>query len=149
MRLVELSANALRVSRAKSAKLLRYVAHPGGLRLLIQMWALSLLAMAKRALNPRVTYIGVTGSAGKTTTAKLIGTVLATAGECRVEYRSEWRAALSPGASCRFGRWTKFSVHESLRRQAWQDKDTDESSETSDRRDHDRRERPLPKVSQS
>ena len=83
MRLVEFSANALRVSRAKTAKSLRYVAHPGGLRLLIQVWGLSLLAMAKRRLNPRVTYIGVTGSCGKTTTAKLIDTVLARAGECQ------------------------------------------------------------------
>ena len=53
MRLVELSANALRVSRAKTAKLLRYVVHPGGLRLRIEIWTLSLLAMAKRGLNPR------------------------------------------------------------------------------------------------
>ena len=111
LRVVKRLANALRVSRSKSAKLLRYVTHPGGLRLRIEIWTLSLLAMAKRALNPQVTYVGVTGSAGKTTTAKLIGAVLATAGECRVNIdqngaRSIARSVLSVGPR------TKFSVQE-------------------------------------
>ena len=111
MRLVELSANALRVSRAKTAKLLRYVTHPGGLRLLIKVWGLSLLAMAKRGLNPRVTYIGVTGSCGKTTTAKLIGTVLARAGECQSNIDQNGVLSVARGVLA-IRRSTKYSVHE-------------------------------------
>ena len=111
MRLVELSANALRVSRAKAAKLLRYVTHPGGLRLRIRVWTLSLLAMAKRGLNPRVTYIGVTGSCGKTTTAKLIGTVLARAGECQANIDQNGVLSVARGVLA-IGRSTKYSVHE-------------------------------------
>ncbi len=41
------------------------------------------LAVLWRRAFPRVTYIGVTGSCGKTTTTRLIGAVLATAGQCR------------------------------------------------------------------
>jgi UDP-N-acetylmuramoyl-tripeptide--D-alanyl-D-alanine ligase len=111
MRLVEFSANALRVSRAKTAKSLRYVAHPGGLRLLIQVWGLSLLARAKRRLNPRVTYIGVTGSCGKTTTAKLIDTVLARAGECQSNIDQNGVLSVARGVLA-IRRSTKYSVHE-------------------------------------
>jgi UDP-N-acetylmuramoyl-tripeptide--D-alanyl-D-alanine ligase len=69
------------------------------------------LGAAKRSLNPQVTYIGVTGSAGKTTTAKLIGAVLAAAGECKVNVeqngvRSIARSVLSIGPS------TNYSVQE-------------------------------------
>jgi len=111
MRLVELSAKALRVSRAKTAKLLRYVTHPGGLRLLIKVRGLSLLAMAKRGLNPRVTYIGVTGSCGKTTTAKLISTVLARAGECQSNIDQNGVLSVARGVLA-IRRSTKYSVHE-------------------------------------
>jgi UDP-N-acetylmuramoyl-tripeptide--D-alanyl-D-alanine ligase len=38
--------------------------------------------MANRRAHPLVTYIGVTGSCGKTTTASLIGSVLSTGGQC-------------------------------------------------------------------
>jgi UDP-N-acetylmuramoyl-tripeptide--D-alanyl-D-alanine ligase len=41
------------------------------------------LASAYRAMTPHVTYIGVTGSCAKTTTTRLIGTVLEQAGGCR------------------------------------------------------------------
>ena len=109
MRLVELSAKALRVSRAKTAKLLRYVTHPGGLRLLIKVRGLSLLAMAKRGLNPRVTYIGVTGSCGKTTTAKLISTVLARAGECQSNIDQNGVLSVARGVLA-IRRSTKYSV---------------------------------------
>ncbi len=111
MRPVEFSANALRVSRGKTAKFARYVVHPGGLRLRIQVWTLSLLAMAKRAFNPRVTYIGVTGSCGKTTTAKLIGTVLASAGECHTNIDENGVLSVARGVLAT-RRSTKYSVHE-------------------------------------
>ena len=148
MRLVELSANALRVSRAKTAKTLRYVAHPGGLRLLIQVWGLSLLAMAKRRLNPRVTYIGVTGSCGKTTTAKLIDTVLARAGECQSNIDQNGVLSVARGVLA-IRRSTKYSVHEICGARPGKIRTQTRTPETSDRRDHDRRERPLPEVSQS
>lgn len=38
-----------------------------------------------RLMFPHVTYIGVTGSCAKTTTTRLIGTVLETAGRCRTK----------------------------------------------------------------
>jgi UDP-N-acetylmuramoyl-tripeptide--D-alanyl-D-alanine ligase len=41
------------------------------------------LASLHRAMLPHVTYIGVTGSCAKTTTTRLIGTVLEKAGRCR------------------------------------------------------------------
>jgi UDP-N-acetylmuramoyl-tripeptide--D-alanyl-D-alanine ligase len=111
LRLVKRLANALRVSRAKSAKLLRYVTHTGGLRLRAEIWTLSQLGMAKRALNPQVTYVGVTGSAGKTTTAKLIGAVLATAGECRVNIDQNGVHSIARSVLT-IGPLTKFSVQE-------------------------------------
>ena len=111
LRLVELSANALRISRAKTAKFKRYVAHPGGLRLRIRIWALSWLAIVKRGLNSRVTYIGVTGSCGKTTTAELIGAVLASAGECHVNIDENGVLSVARGIISA-GRSTKYSVHE-------------------------------------
>ncbi|MGD9501576.1 MAG: hypothetical protein AB7V40_03715, partial [Methyloceanibacter sp.] len=43
------------------------------------------LARLHRLTLPHVTYIGVTGSCAKTTATRLIGAVLATAGECRVK----------------------------------------------------------------
>ena len=147
MRLVELSANALRVSRAKTAKLLRYLTHPGGLRLRVGTWTLSLLAVAKRGLNPRVTYIGVTGSCGKTTTAKLIGAVLATAGECQPNIDQNGVLSVARGVLA-IRRSTKYSVHEICGARPGKIRTQTRSPETSDRRDHDRRERPLPKVSQ-
>jgi len=39
--------------------------------------------MWRRLTRPQVTYVGVTGSCGKTTTTELIGAVLSSAGECR------------------------------------------------------------------
>jgi UDP-N-acetylmuramoyl-tripeptide--D-alanyl-D-alanine ligase len=42
-------------------------------------------AMWRRFARPHVTYVGVTGSCGKTTTTRLIGAVLSSAGECRTE----------------------------------------------------------------
>jgi UDP-N-acetylmuramoyl-tripeptide--D-alanyl-D-alanine ligase len=41
------------------------------------------LASMHRAMLPHVTYVGVTGSCAKTTTTRLIGTVLEQAGRCR------------------------------------------------------------------
>jgi len=41
------------------------------------------LASLHRAMLPHVTYVGVTGSSAKTTTTRLIGTVLERAGRCR------------------------------------------------------------------
>ncbi|MET0869630.1 MAG: Mur ligase family protein [Methyloceanibacter sp.] len=41
------------------------------------------LASLHRAMLPHVTYVGVTGSCAKTTTTRLIGTVLERAGRCR------------------------------------------------------------------
>ncbi len=111
MRLVELSANALRVSRAKTAKWLRYATHRGELRRRIKVWTLSLLAMAKRGLNPRVMYVGVTGSCGKTTTAKLIGAVLARAGECQTNIDQNGVLSVAQGILA-IERSTKYSVHE-------------------------------------
>jgi len=46
---------------------------------------LAWLAMLNRVMLPHVTYIGVTGSCAKTTTTRLIGTVLETAGRCRTK----------------------------------------------------------------
>jgi UDP-N-acetylmuramoyl-tripeptide--D-alanyl-D-alanine ligase len=43
------------------------------------------LASLHRAMLPHVTYIGVTGSCAKTTTTRLIGTVLEQAGRCRTK----------------------------------------------------------------
>lgn len=42
-------------------------------------------ARLRRWLRPDITYIGVTGSCGKTTTTRLIGAVLSTRGECRTD----------------------------------------------------------------
>jgi UDP-N-acetylmuramoyl-tripeptide--D-alanyl-D-alanine ligase len=111
MRSVGFSANALRVSRSKTTKFARYIVHPGGLRLRIRVWTLSWLAMAKRAFNPRVTYIGVTGSCGKTTTAKLIGTVLASAGKCHTNIDENGVLSVARGVLAT-RRSTKYSVHE-------------------------------------
>jgi UDP-N-acetylmuramoyl-tripeptide--D-alanyl-D-alanine ligase len=43
------------------------------------------LATLHRAMLPHVTYVGVTGSCAKTTTTRLIGTVLEQAGRCRTK----------------------------------------------------------------
>ena len=43
------------------------------------------LATLHRVMLPHVTYIGVTGSCAKTTTTRLIGTVLERAGQCRTK----------------------------------------------------------------
>jgi UDP-N-acetylmuramoyl-tripeptide--D-alanyl-D-alanine ligase len=48
-----------------------------------QRWAW--LATLHRLMLPHVTYIGVTGSCAKTTTTRLIGTVLERAGQCRTK----------------------------------------------------------------
>jgi UDP-N-acetylmuramoyl-tripeptide--D-alanyl-D-alanine ligase len=42
------------------------------------------LAMLRRATMSQVTYVGVTGSCGKTTTAKLIATIFHSVGKCQV-----------------------------------------------------------------
>lgn len=42
-------------------------------------------AMLRRLMRPGATYVGVTGSCGKTTTTRLIGAVLSSAGECRTD----------------------------------------------------------------
>ncbi len=42
-------------------------------------------ARQRRLTRSDVTYVGVTGSCGKTTTTRLIGAVLSSAGECRVD----------------------------------------------------------------
>jgi UDP-N-acetylmuramyl pentapeptide synthase len=42
-------------------------------------------ARQRRFTRSHVTYVGVTGSCGKTTTTRLIGAVLSSAGECRVD----------------------------------------------------------------
>ncbi len=42
-------------------------------------------ARRRRLTRSDVTYVGVTGSCGKTTTTRLIGAVLSSAGECRVD----------------------------------------------------------------
>ena len=108
MRLVELLANALRGSRARTAKGCERLASR---RTLCSRCGLSLLAMAKRGLNPRVTYIGVTGSCGKTTTAKLIDTVLARAGECQSNIDQNGVLSVPRGVLA-IRRSTKYSVHE-------------------------------------
>lgn len=45
--------------------------------------------MLHRVMLPHVTYIGVTGSCAKTTTTRLIGTVLEAAGRVRTKER-QW-----------------------------------------------------------
>jgi UDP-N-acetylmuramoyl-tripeptide--D-alanyl-D-alanine ligase len=45
-------------------------------------------AVLRRLMRPDVTYVGVTGSCGKTTTTSLIGTVLSLQGECRTDARN-------------------------------------------------------------
>jgi UDP-N-acetylmuramoyl-tripeptide--D-alanyl-D-alanine ligase len=82
-------------------------------------------AIAKRLLNPRVIYVGVTGSCGKTTTTQLLGAVLSSAGECTIHVerntvRALAKSVLSNGPS------TKYAVHEvsgscpgRVRQQTW------------------------------
>jgi UDP-N-acetylmuramoyl-tripeptide--D-alanyl-D-alanine ligase len=76
LRLAGLSTKAAPVARKKAAKIARHVREPA------RRWSLVLPAVTKRFLNPRVTYVGVTGSCAKTTTTTLIGAVLSAAGEC-------------------------------------------------------------------
>lgn len=68
---------------------------------------LAWLAIFRRLTHPNVTYIGVTGSCGKTTTTLLIGAVLSKAGECRTSaHHRVVRNVLS------IGRSTKHCVQE-------------------------------------
>jgi UDP-N-acetylmuramoyl-tripeptide--D-alanyl-D-alanine ligase len=75
------------------------------------MWALSCPAMAHRLLNPHVTYIGVTGSCGKTTTVQLIGAVLATTGECCLNAGENRLRPLARSVRA-VGRSTRYCVQE-------------------------------------
>jgi UDP-N-acetylmuramoyl-tripeptide--D-alanyl-D-alanine ligase len=64
-------------------------------------------ALLRRLSRGDVTYVGVTGSCGKTTTTRLIGEVLSSGGECRTDagYNGVWRVAtnlLTVGAETRF-----------------------------------------------
>ena len=51
---------------------------PGNLRDSIVLWP----AIIRRKRSRHVTFIGVTGSCGKTTTTRLVGAVLSSAGQC-------------------------------------------------------------------
>ena len=69
------------------------------------------MAMGRRIIARHVTFIAVTGSCGKTTTANLVGAVLHSSGPCRVGIRNNSRRdlirnVLSVGAN------TRYLVHE-------------------------------------
>jgi UDP-N-acetylmuramoyl-tripeptide--D-alanyl-D-alanine ligase len=68
-------------------------------------------AKAKRALNPRITYIGVTGSCGKTTTTQMIGAILATDGKCWIKADLNYIRAFAKSILS-MPRSTKYSVNE-------------------------------------
>ncbi len=64
-------------------------------------------ALLRRISRGDVTYVGVTGSCGKTTTTRLIGAVLSSSGDCRTDagYNGVWRVAtnlLTVGAETNF-----------------------------------------------
>ena len=64
-------------------------------------------AVLRRLSRRDITYVGVTGSCGKTTTTRLIGAVLSTAGECRTDagYNGVGRVAanlLTVGSETKF-----------------------------------------------
>lgn len=104
-RLAGLPAKAARVACKEAAKLTRNVREP------VRRWSLVSTAMAKRFLNSQVTFVGVTGSCGKTTTTALVGAVLSAAGECRIgsdqnHVEDVSRTVLSIGTS------TKYCVQE-------------------------------------
>ena len=103
-------ANALRVARNRVVKFIRYI-RSGGARNTIEIRLLSLAGMAKRSLNPQVTYVGVTGSCGKTTTAKLIGAILAADGECHVNIDKNGERSIARGIIS-LGPSTKYCVNE-------------------------------------
>ena len=70
-------------------------------------WLLARLATLKRASRRHVTFIGVTGSCGKTTTTTLIGAILSAVGKCRLGadkngHRRALEAVLSVDASTQF-----------------------------------------------
>ena len=68
---------------------------------------LTWLAMLRRLMHPRVTYVGITGSCGKTTTTLLAGAILSQAGECRTSaHHRVVRNVLSVGST------TKYCVQE-------------------------------------
>jgi asparagine synthase (glutamine-hydrolysing) len=74
-------------------------------------WALNSVAIIQRKAFRHVTFVGVTGSCGKTTTTRLVGAVLGSAGRCRIRAGSNShnaliRNVLSVNAS------TKFCVQE-------------------------------------
>jgi UDP-N-acetylmuramoyl-tripeptide--D-alanyl-D-alanine ligase len=67
------------------------------------------LAILRRRILTKIAFVGVTGSCGKTTTTQLIGAVLSSAGECRIDSGGPHNAArdmLSLKAS------SKYCVHE-------------------------------------
>jgi UDP-N-acetylmuramoyl-tripeptide--D-alanyl-D-alanine ligase len=74
-------------------------------------WALNGFAIIRRKTLRHVTFVGVTGSCGKTTTTRLVGAVLGLAGRCRIRagsnsHQALIRNVLSVNAS------TKFCVQE-------------------------------------
>jgi UDP-N-acetylmuramoyl-tripeptide--D-alanyl-D-alanine ligase len=74
-------------------------------------WGAPWIAVVKRATMRRVTFVAVTGSCGKTTTAYLVGAVLGTAGPCRVGIGNNSREALAKNILAADAR-TRFLVHE-------------------------------------
>ena len=83
--LAELPARALSFARASRTKLAcRFLVNGRSVERFTR-WVLFVAARVKRALNSRITYIGVTGSCGKTTTTQLIGAILATDGKCWIK----------------------------------------------------------------
>ncbi|HEX2448393.1 MAG TPA: Mur ligase family protein [Methyloceanibacter sp.] len=71
----------------------------------------SVAATGKRRLKPSVTYIGVTGSCGKTTTTQLTGEVLSAAGRCFVNTDRNGPEGLSRSMlSMRSG--FEYAIHE-------------------------------------
>jgi UDP-N-acetylmuramoyl-tripeptide--D-alanyl-D-alanine ligase len=72
---------------------------------------LSSAGRVKRILNPQVTYVGVTGSCGKTTTASLIGRVLRGGGECCVNVDANGVRSIARSIIA-MPRSTRYSVHE-------------------------------------
>ena len=95
----------------RTINLARFYLRPSGARLRMQWWSQSFPAIPIRLINRHTTYVGVTGSCGKTTTAKMIGLVLSEIGECRTNIKTNSvrqiaESVMSLPAS------TKFSVNE-------------------------------------
>ena len=80
-------------------------------RLRDRSWVWFIPAIAKRLVNRQVTYIGVTGSCGKTSTAKLIAAVLSEDGQCILNMENSDLPHLSRSLRS-VGPSTKFSVNE-------------------------------------